>query len=338
MSNTDMRDMLIDQADRLFGDLIDRDLMASAEAGSHPQALADALDEFGLADALVVPAEDGGLTFADAGSIFALLGRHVVPLPVGETLLARAILARAGIEAPPGSIGIAADLRSGLAFGDRLDFVVARSGDELQLLSLAGLQGETRGAISRQARLAFDLSQVAPEASAPWPELPSPLMLGAMLRASQIAGATERALALSVEYANTRKQFGKPIGRFQAIQQLLAKLAAETAAARSACDVAWAALDRGDDIGAAGMIAKIRAGQAARVAAAIAHQVHGAIGATDEHFLHYVTRRLWEWRQDYGSDDRWARALGAMVRTSSEGAWPFITAHCGMGVQAEVSR
>jgi acyl-CoA dehydrogenase len=143
-----------------------------------------------------------------------------------------------------------------------------------------------------------------------------------------MAGAIARVLALSVEYANTRRQFGQPIGRFQAVQQLLAKLAAESAAARSAADIAWAALDAGA-LGFAGAVAKIRAGEAARAAAAIAHQVHGAIGVTDEHILHYFTRRLWEWRLDFGSDGFWAERLGQAAREAEGGLWHFLTSACG---------
>jgi acyl-CoA dehydrogenase len=318
MSDHDMRDMLLDQAERLFTDLIDRDLMSAAEAGKHPAALAHAIEEFGLADALVVAAEDGGLSFGDAASVFAQLGKHVVPLPIAETLLGRAILARAGLDAVDGAIGLAADMHSPLAFGDQL--------------------AAPHGSISRHPRVSFDLSAITPAATAPWPDLPTPELLGAMVRASQIAGAIERTLTLSIEYANTRKQFGRPIGRFQAVQQLLAKLAAEAAAARSACDVAWATLDEGGDVVTAGMIAKIRASEAARVAAAIAHQVHGAIGVTDEHFLHYVTRRLWEWRQDYGSDVYWSRHLGALARANNGDLWAFITAHSGIAASAEASQ
>ena len=157
-----------------------------------------------------------------------------------------------------------------------------------------------------------------------------------MLRASQIAGAIGRMLTMSVEYANLRQQFGRPIGRFQAVQQLLAKLAAEAAAAQSAADVAWAALD-GGALGHAGMIAKIRTGEAARAATAIAHQVHGAIGVTDEHMLHYFTRRLWEWRLDFGSDGFWADRLGKAVRDDPADLWTFLTTRCGAPASNGVS-
>jgi acyl-CoA dehydrogenase len=325
--NDDLLTMLSDQAGRLFGDLIDRELLMSVEAGERPAALAEAVEAFGLADALAIAPEDGGLRFADAGALFALFGYHAVPLPIGETMLARCVLARAGIEAPAGAIGLANGDSASVGFAPE-HLLLSRDG-KVHLIPTDGLAAEAQASISRQPRALFDLTTVAPLAETAWPNaLPDTATLGAMLRASQIAGAVGRVLALSVEYANVRQQFGRPIGRFQAVQQLLAKLAAEAAAARSAADVAWAALDAGQ-LGHAGSIAKIRAGEAARIAAAIAHQVHGAIGVTDEHMLHYFTRRLWEWRLDFGSDGHWAERLGRAAREAEGGLWQFLTTGCG---------
>ncbi len=324
MSDGDLIALLTEQAGRLFGDLIDRDLLAKAEHGA-PGALTDAVEEFGLAAALDVPEAEGGLSFADAGSLFSLFGAHAVPLPIGETMLARALLSRARVAAPAGDIGLSGRPGDGIAFSDRMTHVVARDGDRLVLLPVAA-RSATIG-IARQPRAIVEPGAV-PTAEAAWPEpLPDPLTLGATLRASQIAGAIARVLALSVDYANTRQQFGRSIGKFQAVQQLLAKLAAEAAAARSAADAAWAAIDAGAP-GFAPAVAKVRAGEAARVAAAIAHQVHGAIGVTDEHVLHYFTRRLWEWRLDFGGDAYWAAILGRAARTADGGLWPFLVTRC----------
>ena len=61
--------------------------------------------------------------------------------------------------------------------------------------------------------------------------------------------------------------------------------------------------------------------------AAIAHQVHGAMGFTHEHSLHHATRRLWSWREEFGNEAVWAARLGKMVtRHGADGLWPFITA------------
>jgi len=74
-------------------------------------------------------------------------------------------------------------------------------------------------------------------------------------------------------------------------------------------------------------VAKVRVGEAAGNGAAIAHQVHGAMGFTYEHSLHHSTRRLWAWREEFGNEAVWAARLGRMVaERGADGLWPFITA------------
>jgi acyl-CoA dehydrogenase len=131
---------------------------------------------------------------------------------------------------------------------------------------------------------------------------------------------------MSIDYANARNQFGKPIGKFQAVQQSLAVFAEEAAAVNCAGQAAALAMDRGDggfEIGAA----KLRANMAASIGASTAHQVHGAIGFTLEHNLHKYTRRLVSWRSEFGSERYWAETLGMDVCTrGAEVFWPFLTA------------
>jgi acyl-CoA dehydrogenase len=149
---------------------------------------------------------------------------------------------------------------------------------------------------------------------------------GAMARAAQMAGALESLLEQSVRYATERRQFGRPIGSFQAFQHSLAVLAGHVAASGIAAEQAFRAADRGDgrfEVAAA----KVRAGEAAGIGAGIAHQAHGAIGFTYEHSLHFSTRRLWSWRAEFGSESRWAAELGrAVAGRGADRLWPDLTA------------
>jgi acyl-CoA dehydrogenase len=171
-----------------------------------------------------------------------------------------------------------------------------------------------------------------PVASAPADTDASALMLmGAAVRATQIAGALEAILAMSVRYANERVAFERPIGKFQAVQQNLARLAGETAAALAAAGSAADTMAQGYVRDEAAFLeaasAKIRAGEAAAEGAAIAHQVHGAIGFTNEHVLHRFTLRLLAWRDDFGNESHWASALGAMMaRQGAANFWPMLAA------------
>jgi len=149
---------------------------------------------------------------------------------------------------------------------------------------------------------------------------------GAAVRLQQMAGALEKILEQSVQHALDRSQFGRPIAKFQAVQHNLATLAGEVAAASAAADAAAEACARLEISLGEVAIAKVRGGEAAGTGAAIAHQVHGAMGFTYEHSLHHATRRLWSWREEFGNEAVWAQRLGRMV--TAQGAdelWPFIT-------------
>jgi acyl-CoA dehydrogenase len=142
----------------------------------------------------------------------------------------------------------------------------------------------------------------------------------ALVRSAQMVGALEAVLPMSVQYARDRRQFGQPIASFQAVRHLLARLAGEVLAAQAAFDLVYR--ETPEAIGAA----KIRIGEAATKAAQIAHQVHGALGFTEEHSLALFTRRLWRWREDGGNEAWWAEWTGRrLVERGGDGVWPLLT-------------
>jgi acyl-CoA dehydrogenase len=151
-----------------------------------------------------------------------------------------------------------------------------------------------------------------------------------LVRIALMAGAAQRALSSTLRYVSEREQFGRPLSGFQAVQQQVAELAGETAAMRISVDAAIDLCgrhglehDRAGDVLAA---AKVQAGRGAGRVARIAHQLHGAIGLTDEHSLGLATTRLWAWRDEAGSEAEWACELGARVLDrGAEGLWCFIT-------------
>jgi len=152
--------------------------------------------------------------------------------------------------------------------------------------------------------------------------------VGAAMRSLQIAGALAHITAISVQYAQDRVQFGRPIGKFQAVQQNLAVLAGQTAAAVAAANLGIEALSDPDLAHQEFLIAiaKTRVGEAATLACEIAHQVHGAIGFTKEYALQLSTRRLWSWREEFGGDPEWAARVGAYAcRRGAGDLWPLLT-------------
>jgi acyl-CoA dehydrogenase len=187
-----------------------------------------------------------------------------------------------------------------------------------------GLGGDASDSVT------FD--RVAPCAIAAAPTgfgLDALLLMGAVVRSLQIAGALETMLEISVGYADQRVAFEKKISKFQAVQHNLARLAGEAAAAlaaaSSAADAIANATSFDESVFLEAASAKIRCAEAAEKGAAIAHQVFGAIGFTQEHILHRYTLRALAWRDDFGNESHWAVELGKLV--ASRGAdelWPLV--------------
>jgi acyl-CoA dehydrogenase len=148
----------------------------------------------------------------------------------------------------------------------------------------------------------------------------------ALARAVQLSAALEQVLAWTVQYAGERHQFGRPLARFQAVQMELAEMAGEVTAVAALVDAAVQTADRGGSLVLAAAAAKLRAGAAVEVVARLAHQVHGAIGFTQEHKLHHLTRRCWSWRDEGGTELAWSRVLGAgLLADGPDGLWPALT-------------
>jgi acyl-CoA dehydrogenase len=349
-----MSDQLADSAERLFASHAGKDVLRSAGDGTFPQALWDAVTEAGFTAALLPEAAGGfGATVAEAMQVLRVSAAHAAPIPLAETMLGGWLLARAGLPVPEGPLTVApVRLKDALTLRrdgegwritgtaarvpwgrDAAALVVLASGPDGPAVALVEKSGFT---ITHDVNLAGEprdtitLDTLLPAAAvAPAPAGFGAAQLraaGAALRTVQIAGALSRALALSVEYAQTRVQFGRPIGKFQAIQQNLAILASQSAAALAAADMAADALAGGLPpllVGAA----KARAGEAASIAAGIAHQAHGAIGFTREYELHYATRRLWSWRDEFGNEAEWNAVVGRVaLEAGPDGLWPTLTA------------
>jgi acyl-CoA dehydrogenase len=310
--------------DRMLADIAAPAAVRAIEAGSSPAPLWSALAASGFLDALV-PEQSGGvgLTLAEAGPLLMALGRHAVPVPVGETMLARHLLADAGIEAPAGPIVLVANeggSRAPVPNGLVADHALVQIEQTLVLADCSDLTVETVGTRrGLAARFAWRDMGKAPRCAAPKAGLRA---WSAMLRANLIAGAAERLLDMTVAYANERGQFGKPIGRQQAIQQQLAVMAEHVIAARLAAQSVCAAGLPVDAMLAA--FAKETASAAAAPIANTAHAIHGAIGISEEFDLQLLTRRLHEWRLADGGPSYWANTLGQAFLASPSNSIDFI--------------
>jgi alkylation response protein AidB-like acyl-CoA dehydrogenase len=311
-----------------------------------------ALEDHGLTRAWVPEASGGfGAGITDGFEILTLAGAVALDVPLAETLLAGWLLATAGLVVPDGSLapvtapgdGIVLDANGRLVgraaavpFArdvDRLAVVAERDrGPIVAIVDRGACVIEPRDNLAEEPRDTVVFDGVAPGAMAVVDaDLRDRLLaMGAVARACQMAGALRGILHRSVAYAGERVAFEKPIGKFQVIQHALARLAGETAVALAASGSAADVLASDSDADAIFLevaSAKIRVGEAAAAGAAIAHQVHGAIGFSTEHPLHLFTRRLWAWRDDFGSETAWAVRLGAHVANrGADALWPLVAA------------
>jgi acyl-CoA dehydrogenase len=348
----ELRTLLADTVARLFTDLVTKALIESAEKGAWPADLWQALEEGGLTLPLVPEAQGGaGGAWLDAHVLVRAAGRHTAPVPLAETIVASWLLAGAGLEVPLGPLTLAPAHRddtltlaragggwrlrgraSRVPWGGTAEHVVVvgevdgRPMVALVARGAARVTPDRNLALEPRDTLAFDDAPVlAAGPAATGVEGEAVALYGALVRSAQMAGALESLLQQSVRYATERRQFERPIGNFQAIQHYLAVLAGHAAAAGIAAERAFGAADEGAPAFEVA-VAKIRAGEAAGVAAGLAHQVHGAIGFTYEHSLHFATRRLWSWRAEFGSESRWAGELGrTVIARGADALWPELT-------------
>jgi alkylation response protein AidB-like acyl-CoA dehydrogenase len=138
-------------------------------------------------------------------------------------------------------------------------------------------------------------------------------LLGAALSAAMLLGVADRALDVARGYALERRQFGVPIGSFQAVKHILADMYVRTAQARSATYAAAAVIDdpTGGDPARTVAGAKLLAGEAAVANAGAAVQVLGGMGFTWDMPPHYLLKRAWLLDQAFGTADDHALALGS---------------------------
>jgi acyl-CoA dehydrogenase len=306
-----------------------------------------AFEETGLLMS-AVPEESGGeQPLAEAVRVILTASRFSVATPLAEhAMLASWLLSSAGlaISGAPHSAAADAELKlqwqssawllsgraSRVPWGRHAKLVALLPYDGQWIVALAdpalgavetgeNLAGEPRDTIVfDRLRIEAGMAAVAP----PGIDRQSFRLRGALTRAAQMSGAMQRILELTTTHARAREQFGRPLAAFQAIQQQISMMAAEVAAAVAATH--WASESLKRSTGTAEIAsAKIRAGEAAGRVAAIAHQVHGAIGLTAEHELHHFTKRIWSWREEFGSEQMWAHELGRqVVAAGSAGLWP----------------
>jgi len=345
--------IVAETAARIFAEFADPQTINRAKDGAWRRPLWRAVSDAGLPLAWVPEQLGGsGASLADGFAVLGAAGRFAVAMPLAETLLAGWLLARAGLASPDGAMTVAParpfnritlgnnGTLSGRALGvpfasdaTHIAVIAEDATDAAVVLVAAKDCGIDKGhtpAGDASNVVVFDRVKPLRHTRAPAGlDCAALMLMGSVIRSVQTAGALEAILSLSVAYANERIAFERPIGKFQAVQQNLARLAGEVAAALAVSGSAADALAQESAFDNAVFLeaasAKIRCAEAATEAAGIAHQVFGAIGFTDEHVLHRFTLRVLAWRDDFGNESYWAAELGRRVaRQGADEFWPLV--------------
>ncbi len=279
------------------------------------------LAEMGVLGAAVAEEHGGlGLGACDVVPLLEEAGRVALPLPLSETaFVAAPLLAAAGdARIEPlidGSLIVAASLDgSGLVPFSGLADLLLVGDDRLWLVTASAV--EPLDSIDGARRLGRLADPTAGETLAVDPDDVAAAWLRGVLGASaQLIGLSRALLALSTEYVKERRQFGVPIGSFQAVKHHLANaLLALEFAAPAVMRAAWS-LDAGVPEAARDVaMAKALASEAAERVAGTALQVHGAIAYTTEYDLQLFAKRVWASARTWGDAEaqraRVAVALG----------------------------
>lgn len=342
----------METAERLFRDICTPARLREAENGALDTSAWAQVRDAGLAFALVPESAGGfGLPVGEALVIARIAGEHLLPLPLCETMFAAWVFGAFGLAVPEGPLSFAPAVKHGGMQLTRADggwrliggaqrvpwgrhasaiAVCAPADDGLRIarIDAAKVAIQPGFNLAMEPRDALTIDAFVPQENVTGPiKGADPLRLaGAVMRSLQIAGTLARLSDMTISFAQDRVQFGKSLSKFQVIQHNIAVLATQAAATAAAASLAAEAF--ADELNVAGIAAaKARISEAASIASPIAHQVHGAMGFTYEHPLHFATRRLMSWREEFGNEREWQTVLGARVRAcGADGAWAFLSA------------
>lgn len=314
-----------------LSDLV-RDIVTDADGGDPWDALA----EVGLTT-VGVPDEAGGSggSLDDLVEVVRAVAAHGARVPLAEHATAAWALAQSGTAPRLGTVALVPSLPPGqrilltVPWASRASHVVVApldGGPPAVIDMRAEGVVVTAGADAAGGSLDEIVLPAAALAPADAPEGRAVAARLALLRSAAIVGAAETAYTLTRTHVRTREQFGRPLVRLPAVATSLARLRVEVLQAQTALGGALAHADGGRALESAAA-ARVTCGEVATEAARIAHQLHGAIGITEEFALHRSTRALWALRDADLPEQNWATLLGELALDGGEThLWDQLTA------------
>lgn len=350
---SEMLKIIKDSTEKILKDFSTKDTRDLAEKGEWAEELWTIVAESGFTSIGISETKGGaGGDYVDAFEILRLTGRYASPIPIAETLIVNWMLAELDTEllVDPATFFISSEKTFQIQMKDN-QFIVNGEANKVpwgryakEILVLADYAGSPvitllpmkYACINKGYNLANEpsenihfnykeIDQLKLYDCRKDEVIKKITYLSGLAKAAMMSGALEKVLSLTLEYVREREQFGRPIHRFQAVQQQIAMMSGEVAAAKAMTNQAIQTFGK-EGFEQEVASAKIKVNEAAGKVTEIAHQLHGAIGATHEHELHQFTKRLWAWRDESGNEDKWAEELTSQfVNTDKTSIWELIS-------------
>ncbi|QIE45961.1 acyl-CoA/acyl-ACP dehydrogenase [Pseudohalocynthiibacter aestuariivivens] len=342
---SDMQQMMKDTCQRFLADVSIRENWENQPHDDLPTGDWANLSELGL-PRVAMPEELGGVggDFQDMCEMAYVAGYSASHLPLVEAMLGNWLCGMAGFEIAEDAVpmlamdslisdelaqpatGTVRNLRSA-RFATH--FLLPETRDGALWVSLVDREGVTvensANAADEPSDMVANLASAEVIATAQLSCDPVDLAhVSALLHASQMSGAMEHALEMTMQYTQDRSQFGRPLVKFQAVQHMIAEATAYIGASRrisAAAADAWGT----DNFGFLAAVAKGYTSESVGPVTDACHQCFGAMGFTRECLLHVFTRRLWCWREEFGSERYWYGKVGEKIRKeASDDIWSFV--------------
>lgn len=327
---SEMLEIVSDVFEKMCKDFVTKETVDLLEEGQWASALWQQLEDNELLK-VTVTEQHGGANgdIADLLALYQLVGYYAVPAPILEHTLANFILEAVGLTPYSTVTTILFDEQYDKADGTMHDVPWARVAQQLVLvakkqlmvidLSQVTITQATNLAAEPRDTVSFQQAGIIAQVALSKQQLQQLISYSTAAKLAAMSGALDKAFQLTVRYSKEREQFGRPIHRFQLIQQHIAILAGEAAIATAAIENIAHGMERSEIA-----FASIRLDEASKIVATSAHQVHAAIGVTYEHSLQHYTRRLWAWRDEGFTAHYWQNQL-AQELLQIEDLWAWMT-------------
>ncbi|KYG92290.1 acyl-CoA dehydrogenase [[Bacillus] sp. KCTC 13219] len=341
---SEMLEFVTEVVEKIYKDLITKETVDLLEEGKWATTLWQQLVDNELLK-VAITEQCGGANgdIVDLLALYQLTGYYAVPAPVLEHTLANFILEYVRLTPFESITTISFNDKQMLTMTNgKLDgnipnvpwarsaqqlVTFAQEGEVLKLIAVglaqASIVQATNLAAEPRDTVNFQQAEIIAQTEINEQQLQKLIKYTTAAKLAALSGALDKAFQLSVRYSKEREQFGRPIHRFQLVQQHLANLAGEAAIATAAIEnMAGALVNETERYEVA--FTSIRLDEASKIVATSAHQVHAAIGVTYEHSLQHYTRRLWAWREEGLTTQYWQKQLADDL-LQVENVWSWMT-------------